>query len=160
MRKKGQIQISFGMIFSIIIIIATVAIGFYVINYFLDLASCSKIGVFWDSLNKDIDKAWVSDMSQTVFKGELPSGISKICFGNFTMNYAREDIEQFEFLKRYESRGRNAYLYPPGKACDLGFFELKHIEVDEFFCVPVRSGSASIKLTKTTFDPLVRLTTP
>lgn len=160
MQKKGQIQISFGMIFSIIIIIATVAVGFYVITYFLNLSSCSKIGIFWDSLDRDIEDAWVSDMSQTVFRGELPSKIDKICFGNFSMMPAQEDREEFEFLQRYESRGRNAFLYPPGKACDLAFYELKHIETDEFFCVPVESGSAEIKLSKTTLDPLVKLSAP
>ncbi len=158
--KKGQIQLSFGMIFSIIIVVATVAIGFYVITYFLNLSSCTKVGLFWDSLNKEIDKAWNSDMTETVFKGDLPSGITKACFGNFSQQYAPSDSAQFEELKRYEAANRNAYLYPPGKACDVAFFNLKHAKTNEFFCAPVSSGKASIKLSKTSFDALVRLSKP
>ena len=84
MDKKGQIDISFGMIFSIIIIIATVAIGFYVITYFLNLSSCTKVGLFWNSLNEEVDKAWNSDIAQTVYTKDVPSGITHVCFGNFT----------------------------------------------------------------------------
>mgnify|MGYP001609437529 CR=1 FL=1 len=35
--KRGQIELSFGMIFSIIIIIALVATAFYAISYFFKL---------------------------------------------------------------------------------------------------------------------------
>jgi hypothetical protein len=157
---KGQIQLSFGMIFSIIIIIATVAVGFYVVTYFLNLSSCTKVGLFWDSLNKEIDKAWNADMTETVFKGDLPSGIKKVCFGNFTQAYAASDSIQFNELRTYEIPGRNAYLYPTGKACDIAFYALKHARTGEFFCVPVSSGKASIKLSKTSFDALVKLSRP
>ena len=74
MDKKGQIDISFGMIFSIIIIIATVAIGFYVITYFLNLSSCTKVGLFWNSLNEEVDKAWNSDIAQTVYTKDEAKG--------------------------------------------------------------------------------------
>lgn len=158
--KKGQIQLSFGMIFSIVIIIATVAIAFYVITYFLNLSSCTKVGLFWDSLNKETDKAWNSDITETVFSGDLPSGIKKVCFGNFSQSYAPSDSLQFEELQRYEASGRNAYLYPPGKACDVAFYNLKHARTSEFFCVPVSSGKASVRLSKTSFDALVKLSKP
>jgi len=161
MEKRGQIQISFGMIFSIIIIIATVAVGFYVITYFLNLSSCTKIGLFWNSLEKEIDKAWNSDMTQTVFKAEVPSGITYACFGNFSqMPLSDADKKMFLELKDYGSPGRNAYLYPAGKACDLAFYSLKHAKSDNFFCVPAKSGVVSIKLSKTSFDALVKLSKP
>ncbi len=159
-KKRAQIQISFGMIFSIIIVIATVAVGFYVINYFLNLKSCTQIGLFWDSLNNEVNKAWNSDMTQTVFNGALPSGIKQVCFGNFTQTYAADDSEEYQALKRYGTAGRNAYLYPPGKACDVAFYNLKHTVTSEFFCVSVVSGKMSVKLSKTAFDPLVKLSKP
>jgi hypothetical protein len=159
--KKGQIQISFGMIFSIIIIIATVAIAFYVITYFLDLSNCQKNGAFWDSLNKEVYKAWNSDSMQEVYKAEVPSGITKVCFGNFTQMAYGDDKVLFTELERYEQSKRNAYLYPPGKACeDLAYFNIEHSTTAEFFCVPVASGKINVKISKTSFDALVKLSKP
>lgn len=161
MKKRGQIDISFGMIFSIIIIIATVAVGFYVITYFLNLSSCTKVGLFWNSLNEEIDKAWNGDMTQTTFKVNIPSGISYACFGNFSqMPLTDADKKMFTELKLYASPGRNAYLYPTGKACDLAFYTLKHARTDNFFCVPVKSGEIAVRLSKTSFDALVKLSKP
>jgi hypothetical protein len=161
MIKKGQIQLSFGMIFSIIIIIATVAVAFYVITYFLDLSACTKNGAFWDSLNKEINKAWNSDITREPYTGALPSGITKVCFGNFTQMPYELDKAVFTELERYERSGRNAYLYPPGKACEgLEFYNLQHATTERFFCVPVKSGKMTVQITKTSFDALVKLSKP
>jgi len=161
-KKRGQIQLSFGMIFSIIIIIATVAIGFYVITYFLNLSSCTKVGLFWDSLNGEVDKAWNSDIVQTLFKGDVPSGITNVCFGNFSQGQkiADADKEFFTELKDYAATERNAYLYPPGKACDIAFYSLKHARTDNFFCVPSKSGVINVKLSKTSSEALAKLSKP
>ena len=160
MDKRGQIQLSFGMIFSIIIIIATAAVGFYVITYFLNLSSCTKVGLFWNSLNEEVDKAWNSDIAQTVFKKEVPSGITHVCFGNFSQMALETDRKLLSELKVYESPGRNAYLYPTGKACDIAFYSLKHAKTDSFFCIPSKGGIFSIKITKTSLDALVKLSKP
>jgi len=162
MKRKGQIQISFGMIFSIIIVIATVAIGFYVINYFLNLSSCTKTSLFWNSLTDEVDKAWNSDITQTIFKGNVPSGVEYVCFGNFSLtpenNIATRKI--FSELKDYGENGKNSFIYPPKKACELAFYDLKHTHSDNFFCVPVKSGVADIKLSKTSTATLVTLSKP
>ena len=60
MEKRGQIQISFGMIFSIIIIIAIVAVSIYVITIFLDFNKCGKVVLFYEDLEEEIQKAWES----------------------------------------------------------------------------------------------------
>ena len=158
--KKGQIQISFGMIFSIIIIIATVAVAFYVISYFLDMNNCNKIVTCWTSLNAEVDKMWNSDGGQKLVTLELPSGIEKVCFGNFTQMPTPEDKAVFLEMEIYGRSGRNAYLYPPGKACDNAFYSLTHARTDKFFCVPVKSGKASVRISKTSSEALVKLSKP
>lgn len=161
MNKRGQIQISFGMIFSIIIIIATVAVAFYAITYFLDLSKCQQNGLFWTSLQNEIDKAWNSDLTQEIYKADLTSGITRVCFGNFTQTSEIGSRAIFEELKRYERTGRNAYLYPIGKACEnLGYYNLKHISTDQFFCVDVKSGKMEVKLSKASTDASVKLSKP
>jgi len=148
MNKKGQIQISFGMIFSIIIVIATVAIGFYVINYFLNLSSCTKTGLFWNSLTDETDKAWNTDMTQTIFKGNVPSGVEYVCFGNLSSRTGI-DSKSTEILLELQTFGendKNSFIYPPKKACELAFYDLKHSRFDNFFCVPAKSGVVDIKI--------------
>ena len=162
MNKKGQIQISFGMIFSIIIVIATVAVGFYVINYFLDMSSCTKTSLFLDSLTNEVDKAWTGDKTQTVFKGNLPSGITYVCFGNLSASSggdAGTDKMLLE-LKDYGASDKNLFIYPPKKACEQAFYDLKHARFDNFFCVPVKSGEVNVKLLKTSTEALVSLNKP
>lgn len=160
-KKRGQIQISFGMIFSIIIIIATLAVAFFVITHFLNLSGCTKTSLFWNSLKGEVDKAWGGDFTQEVYSADLPSGITKVCFGNFTQMPYDEDKALFEELEMYEKSGRNSYLYPPEKACEgLAFYNLEHIVTDKFFCVPVKSGKMSVKLSKTSLDVFVKLSKP
>jgi hypothetical protein len=158
-RGKGQIQLSFGIIFSIIIIIATIVVAFYVIGYFLDLSKCTKVGLFYDGLKKDVDKAWRADITQGIYKNELPSGIKKVCFGNSSQQYAKEDEEQFAYFSSRSVAGMNGLFYPPEKACDseLAFFKVEHAVTDKFFCVPVASGTAKVKLSKGSADALVKL---
>ena len=160
MDKKGQVQISFGMIFSIIIVIATVAIGFYVITYFLNLSSCTKVGIFWNSFNEEVDKAWNSDITEKIFEKNVPSGITHLCLGNFSQMPFEVDKKFFNELKGYGGSDKNAYLYPPGKACDAAFYNIRHAKTDRFFCIPVESGTLKIKLSKTSSDALVKLSKP
>ena len=59
--KRGQIQLSFGMIFSIIIIIATLAVGSYVIYYFWQLNNKLECQLYKNEIQKQIDKIWAAD---------------------------------------------------------------------------------------------------
>jgi hypothetical protein len=157
--KKAQIQLSFGMIFSIIIIIATLVVAFYVISYFLNLNKCTQIGLFYSSLQGEVNKAWQADMIQKTFAGKLPSGIAKLCFGNSSQMPLQEDREEYEYFKSHAKTGYNMLFYPAGKACDgeLAFNKLEHIRTDNFFCVPVKSGNAGVVLFKESTDALVKL---
>jgi len=164
MKRKGQIQISFGMIFSIIIVIATIAIGFYVINYFLDLSNCTKVGLFRDSLNNKINGAngaWYADIVEDEFKGNVPSKINYVCFGNFSMTPedSTKTKEIFEELKKYGEEDKNVFIYPPKEACEGAFYNLKHVSFEEnkFFCVEAKSGTITLAISKTSGEPLVKL---
>jgi uncharacterized protein (UPF0333 family) len=160
-RKKGQIQISFGMIFSIIIIIATVAVAFYVINYFMKMSECTKAGSFVSSLKNEVEKAYNGDITKGPFTKEVPSGVKYVCFGNANQTYTKADSEQHDYIDKY-SITNNVLLYPPGKACDneLASFNLAHATTGTFFCVPVKSGKATVMLEKGSFDVFVKLSKP
>ena len=80
MGKRGEIYISFGMIFSVILIIAIIGVSFYAINYFLNLGKCAEISLFYQGFQNEIDEAWSSEIVKTTFVGKLPVEIESVCF--------------------------------------------------------------------------------
>lgn len=157
--KRGQVQLSFSMIFSIILIIAMVVVAFYVISYFLNLSKCTSIGLFYRSLSEEIDKAWMAEITQNVFKAELPSGIKEVCLGNLTQTAGefKEEHEALSTLFRHSKS--NIFLYPANKACNKEYasFNLKHATTDGFFCIGVIENKAEIKIVKNSDEALVSL---
>ena len=80
MNKRGQMHLSFGMIFSIILIIAFVAFATYGILKLLAFQQDAKYHQFIDDLSSDIDKVWKSSQGSQEFTYSIPSSISGICF--------------------------------------------------------------------------------
>lgn len=156
MNKRGQLQLSFGMIFSILIIVFTIAIAAYVIISFMGTADCSKIGTFYNSFQEEVDKAWNAEISQKTFTGTLPTGISEVCFGNLTLTKGYE--AEFEKLNLYSKRTSNLFLYPPEKACKgLGDIAVKHVYNTGFFCIDTSGGQIKVSIKKSVTDKLVRI---
>ena len=165
MSKRGQFEISFSMIFSIIIIIAIIGISFYVINHFLTLSKCTKIGVFYEGLQENIEKAWQAQTCNSdicyknTFKGQLPSGIEEVCLGNVSQYSSRQYEKEYNALVGLNKKKENVFLYPPNKACDYSFstLRLEHARSPEFFCIPVNNGEVEIKIQKGRYDSLASM---
>lgn len=159
MNKRGQMQISFGMIFSIIIIIATIAIGAYAISSFVRTSKCADVSLFYDSLKKRVDAAWKSPITSDTLTGKLPSGIESVCFGNLSQNIGNTYKEQYDALWKYKSREANVFLYPLANACSNSapYYKLEHVSIQGFFCIDVKSGSIKVTLKKDETDALVKL---
>ena len=157
MKKRGQIDISFGMIFSIIIIILLIATAFYAIRYFVNLERCRSIGSFYNDLQEEVKKAYESPLYSGTFSGKLPNGIDYVCYGNLSSSNGYK--EQYDFLRRYKNTGKNLFLYPVNKACDnsLASYQLLHAYDSSFFCIPVSDGKIGIKLNKDSEDIFVHL---
>lgn len=158
MKRRGGIQLSFGMIFSIILIIAIIGVAFYAINYFVGLGKCTEVGLFYRELQDEIDRAWNSEITRDEFTGSLPGGVTNVCFGDVSSGGSGEIYDD---LKRYGRADANVYLYPLEKACDQGFRKLEHVDFSEFggfSCFDVESGRVSIGLEKGSSDSLVKLT--
>ena len=156
--RIGQLQLSFGMIFSIIIIIATVGVTTYFILKIMNTSECTKIQLFKTDLQDNIDKLWRSPFGQEVFTSNLPSGIKKVCIGMPSLTaspYAKIVSE----LDIYIDEGENLFFYPPKEACNGDFVstKLNHIK-DNFNCFDVIKGKISFKINKmNSTDPLVSI---
>jgi len=78
--KRGQINLSFGMIFSIILIIAFVVFAFYAIKMFLGLQESAKIAKFRENLQEDVDDLWKGTQGIQKVTYTVPNKIHKVCF--------------------------------------------------------------------------------
>ena len=87
MNRGGQLKISFGMIFSIILIVMFLAFGFYAISGFLGLQESVQTEKFIDGFQENVDTMWSSQVYGTKdLKFSLPSSVEKICFVNEVKN--------------------------------------------------------------------------
>jgi hypothetical protein len=160
MKKRGQFSLSFGMIFSIILIIAVIAVASFVLTKFISTSKCTQIGFFYNDLKDHTDEAWRARIHQDTFSSSLPAGIELVCFGNLTQTPISKYRNEFESIRKLQRTERNVFLYPTQKACDsnLASINLLHVKTNNFFCVPVIDSKISIKTSKTEFESLVTLT--
>ena len=77
--KKGQIQISFGMIFSIILMILFIAFAIYAINIFLGIQGQASEQKLAHDIQEDIDRVWRSSESSQEFEYLASGDINGIC---------------------------------------------------------------------------------
>ena len=82
MKKRGQIDLSFGMIFSIVLIIIFIAFAIYAIIHFLALQDSIKLTTFDNTLQNDINTVWNSAHSTKTYSYNLPTSIQEVCFTN------------------------------------------------------------------------------
>ena len=170
MNKRGQgiFGLSYGAIFSIILIIAIIGVAIFAINHFLNLNNCTQIGLAFDKLQDEVNKAWTSGIYVDTYEIDLPqegffkSGIDNVCFGALSLPpeaaavTIKANIEDFD----PDAQG-NFFFNPPENACDGDFadFNLEHFETSSgsFFCVKVQNGKAEIRLDKQSTDSSVKI---
>jgi hypothetical protein len=80
----AQMQISFGVIFSIFLIIVFIAFAIYGIGKFLCLKNVAEVEKFKTDFQGDIDKMWKGSGNQEDTAGPyyLPDKIKQVCFVN------------------------------------------------------------------------------
>ncbi len=166
MNKRGAIELSFGMIFSIIIMIAIIGVAVYAITTFLNIGKVSQISLFHQRFQDTVNEIWSSSITNKVVTFSLPGTVEFVCFGNLAGNsYNPKYEEEFNELKRYssgfEQQNTNRFLYPPGKAGELAYKKVDKIELsgltNGFDCFEVRDGSVRIRLQKNEFDSFVKV---
>ena len=139
--KRGQLEISFGMIFSIILIIIFLAFGFYAIKKFMDLQNSVQVEKFLSDFQNDVDKMWKSVQGSQSVTYSLPTKITSVCFQN-------DEFENLKFTSKSIIRGRNI------ENIDIE----KIIESKNPFCIPNVKGKLSLTLVKDYGETLVTIT--
>lgn len=152
--RKGDFNLSFNMILSIIIIASVVAVAAYTISYFIEVKECSDLGLFARDFQDSVDRAWNADIvEKEVFAHVLPGSVDAICLGNVSLGVGRPEYRE---LRIFSQRDANLFFYPR-QDCELTHAKIEHLQLDGFKCLAVEDGRFSVELNKGSFDALVRL---
>jgi len=166
-RKAQVFGLSFGVIFSIIIIIFILVVAGIAINHFIDLKRCAQIGLFIEDLQNDIDKVWNSQSSSFSENYNLPGNLDYVCFANLSKNVKGGNLESrvYSDISLYKESNANMFFYPRENACDMPYINMKHINVENIIksknknpaCFQVAEGKIVINIEKGFNEALVRL---
>lgn len=163
MKKRGQMKISFGMIFSIILIIVFLTFAFFAIKTFLGFTSSAQSGKFLSDFQSDIDRVWKSSQSSQQINYSIPGKIEYVCFVNFDGSAKGQSASFYKDLQRsYYGGGENLAFYPFGSS-DVDSREMDHINIGAItsnenpYCVKNIDGEVSLTLKKDFSENLVRI---
>ncbi len=161
-RAQSTMEMPFGIIFAIILIVVFIVVAFVAMNHFLSIGSCSSVGLFYDELQKKVDDAWEGQEMNFDFKVNVPSGITKICFAN--LSKANTGLQgDYEQIKNYEVYEANTFLIPPEKTCNIPYKLIKHIDLANItktknpYCIDL-TQKETLKITKGFYDKFVMIT--
>lgn len=82
MGKRGQMKISFGMIFSIILIVFFIAFAIYAVQKFLGVQNFASADQFINDLQKDVTTIWSSGPATQPETYSISNSVAEICFTN------------------------------------------------------------------------------
>ena len=138
-------QLSFGMIFSIILIIAFVAFAFYAIKIFLNTQKTAKIGAFVENLQNDLNDMWKASIGTQKVIYELPSEVKLICFED------KGDIELYFYTKNDRSEMME----------NIAIVKMEHVTIgtSDKRCFSVTNNKVTISLEKKFGEDLVTIKT-
>jgi hypothetical protein len=165
-RRRGSIELSFGMIFSIILIIALLGVATYAMVAFLRLSKGAGLAGFHQDFQADVDSAWASTLTNKIVEYRVPNGLTHACFGNltaptFNQQFARQRQELVKYASGFEKQTSNRFLYPIDAAEEFAFGKVEKIDLGQlsagFDCFAVSNGRVRIRLIKEDFNPLVKI---
>ncbi len=136
MKKKGQMKLSFGMIFSIILIIVFISLAVYVIYKLVGIQKNAEIGMFVTDLQEHIDALWNSPKGLQEQDYRLPSKINSVCF----------------------TETSEVFFKPRGSGGSFEYTVINHVDIEEEFCIENINGEIKINLEKKYDEVLVRIT--
>ena len=163
--ERGEMQISFGMIFSIILIIFFLSFAFFGIRTFLGIQDTAKTTKFLIDLQSDVEKVWKSSQVSQEKNYLLPGKKSSVCFADFKVQATGENAQIYSELKRAYYGNENMVFYPVSFD-EIGSTEIKYLNLAEItrnenpFCIENINGKVKLRLTKDLSDALVTITRP
>jgi hypothetical protein len=162
--KKGQTNLSFGMMFSIILIIVFITFAFYAIGKFLDIQKATKTGQFIQAFKSDVDQMWRSSQGSQAVEYALPTSIEQVCFADF--NSSKKGVRQILYsdLRFVYFTDENLFFYPVGSAGGVDSAKISNIDIFEItknenpYCITNLNGKVNLTIKKELDVKLVTIT--
>jgi len=160
--KRGQLKISFGMIFSVIMIIIFLIFTFYAIRTFLGIQEKATVGLFLDDFQDDVNSVWQSIEGSQEREYNLPQKIEYVCFINGDSLASGENNDFFSDLKITLLDENNIAFYPVGSS-GIESSEIRNIDIGEIttgenpFCIENKGGKVKLTLVKETGKAQVKI---
>lgn len=161
--KRGQMKLSFGMIFSIFLIIIFLTFAFYAITKFMDNANVAQAGKFVSNLQNDIDKMWKGSQGSETISYSLPSKIKYVCFIDYGSETSGPYNEYYNSLSSSYFGSENLFFYPAGSASGFDSVKIEHINLENIissqnpFCIQNKEGKVEIRINKNYNENLINL---
>ena len=164
--KRGQMKVSFGMIFSIILIVIFIAFAFWGIGKFLSYQRSIQIGQFINSyLQPDIDKMQKGSQGSVTKEYNLPSKIDYVCFVDFSKPSSGPNADLYSDFQLFSSGGEsNIFLYPISAAGGFESTRINHIDTEKIteqenpYCIENIKGKVRVVIKIDIGETLVTLT--
>ena len=103
--RRGQMEISFGMIFSVILVIFFLAFGFYAITKFIEMQQSVQVENFLGNFQTDVNTMWKSLQGSQTKTYVLPKKISSVCFRNdeyVNLEFVSSEIIPGKFIENID----------------------------------------------------------
>ena len=155
---------SFGMIFSIILIVLFLAFTVYGITKFLGFQKSVQVGQFTNYVQDDINKMWGGSQGSVDKEYRLPKQIQYACFLDLNsqpIGPKASYVSDFELISQGEN---NFYFYPIGSAEGLDSRIIQHIDIAKItssenpYCIPNTEGKVKMTIKMDLGDSLVSVT--
>ena len=149
-RAESSVGMSFGVIFSIILMIVFIVFAFIAINYFLNMSKVTTTNLFYENLQNEVNRVYASPSSEKEFSFELPPKVEMICFFDFKKP-ATIEVEKYKEVEMYDFTGENLFLFPQRAMPSLNKKIIENINVSQStidenpFCI---RNPSTIKLVK------------
>jgi hypothetical protein len=136
--RRAQMEFSFGMIFSVVLVIFFLAFGFYAITRFIELQQSVQIETFLDDFQEDVNAIWKSAQGSQSRTYVLPKKIISVCIKDdpdMNLEFSSEEIIPGDYIKHLDIE--------------------KIIEEENPFCVDNLNGKVNFILSKEYGETLV-----
>ncbi|MEK6840950.1 MAG: hypothetical protein AABX79_03275 [Nanoarchaeota archaeon] len=161
-QNRGQMQLPFGMIVSIILIIAFLVFAFYAIKTFLAFQNNAKAEKFFADLQSDTDRVWRSSRSFEQQQYLIQSGADFVCFVDFSSDSKGENSAFYQELERADYENENLVFYPV-KINGHESKEITHLDIGKTtdeenpLCIKSVNGKVSLVLKKELGEALITI---
>ena len=155
-------ELSFGMIFSIILIIAFISFAGYVTVKFLNFQSDVKIKQFQQSLQSSVNDIWLSEQGKNTIGYPLPTSVERVCFFDKDSDGKGKDEALYNLFFGLSVK-ENLMFYPEGSGegesgIKIDNLDLKNTTAAENpLCIDNKDGKVTMTLKMDYGEKLVKV---